>query len=48
MKLRHDLGIYRSISVIAEFLNEGGFDSPSETIEASYKREARDPKAYCE
>ena len=28
---------YQSISVIAEFLNKAGFDSPRETIEASYK-----------
>ena len=29
---------YQSISVIAEFLNEDGSDSPRETIEANYKR----------
>ena len=28
---------YQSISVIAEFLNEDGSDSPRETIEANYK-----------
>ena len=38
MELRHGLGSYQSISVIAECLNKTGFDSPSETIEASYKR----------
>ena len=38
MELRHGLGSYQSISVIAECLNKAGFDSPSETIEASYKR----------
>ena len=29
---------YLPIPIIAEFLNEAGFDSPSETIEACYKR----------
>ena len=42
MKLRHGLGSDQSIPVIAEFLNEAGFDSLCETIEASYKREAGD------
>ena len=37
MKLRHSLGSYQSISVIAESLNKDGFDSLAETIEAIYK-----------
>ena len=37
MKLRHGLGSYQSISVIAESLNKDGFDSLAETIEAIYK-----------
>ena len=35
---------YQSISVIAEFLNEDGSDSPRQTIEAKYNREAGDTK----
>ncbi|WP_314055961.1 hypothetical protein [Porphyromonas catoniae] len=34
MKLRYGQGNYQPISVITEFLNEAGSDSPSETIEA--------------
>ena len=32
------------LSIISEFLNEDGSDSPRETIEAIYKREAGDTK----
>ena len=37
---------YHSIPIIAEFLNEDGSDSLSETIEANYKCVKGDPKPY--
>ena len=37
MKVRHSLGRYQSISVIAEILNKDGSDNLRETIEANYK-----------
>ena len=36
--------LYQPIPIITEFLNEDGSDSPRETIEAIYKREAGDTK----
>ena len=44
MELRHGLGSYQSISVIAEFLNKDSSDSLAETIGAIYKRGAGKPK----
>ena len=35
MKLRYGQGNYQPISAIAEFLNEAGFDGPSETIDTN-------------
>jgi len=35
---------YQSISVIAEILNRGGWDSRGDTREAIYKRGIGDPK----
>ena len=43
MKLRHGLGSYQPIPIIAGFLNKDGLDSLAETIQTIYKREAGSP-----